>query len=485
MSTDNFSHREKSWPSTFQTFIEKNKDMCNVIWVSNDMLQYKQLLPVIKQYPDNPVLVTDDDIIRDRRWVETFYNDHIIYPDDVIVGAVFDTLNSRLNYIDRRKSGHNIRQPMTPGMIFNFSKYQAGIGGALFPPHTFTDPRFFDEKMIIHTCYKDASLWYWTFNILEGKQIRLSSMIFSINLIKETQEETLYSRNDNEYNEYFNNIKNSLPEVSDLLHKRQNKILVSFNFNRAYINNIKVCVNSILRQTKHIEKKCITIYRNDYGLLPNDILQIFENNNIEVIIADEDLSEYNAYYYPMLKYPDYAVIIVKCNIVYNSNVINNIYNNYLRYPYAVIAQRCSVIHFVNKKVILYNAWSFDYPNSLQPLYNIVADPVAAVLYPPNSLGINRDFTKVIRSFIGYEELYMKYIENIRNIPVYCTGDNNDFNYIDDPNLNKYKLSLYKDRCQQYYDMYGILNNTNIESSYNTYKDYNSEFNNMIQLKRKM
>ena len=479
LAVPNFPNKEKDLPTDLLEIVNNN-DNVEILWYDKDIRSHKKLIPVLKKYPDTPILLTDDDILRNKLWIQTFYNDHIKYPNDVIIGSSFDTVDRKMNFDSGRLQQGKIHMTITPGIIFNFSRPANGLGGTLYPANTFSDPRFFDEDLMMKECESDDELWQWCFNIIEGKTIRQVSKSYNIEVIKEAQHISLHNENIVKTPKYFKRLLTIFPEFKEKLEQNQNKIILSIGFDISYLEYLIKSIQSMLHQSKTIDKKCITIYRQDYIQIEDKIIKFLKDHDIEIIVVDNDFKEYNKLYYPMVKYPNYAVIALNANMLYKYGYISQMFDMYLKYPYSIIAYRCSAIGFNRRKVTPYKAWAFDYPMSSFPAYNLVADPFAGILYPANSLGINQDFTRVIKSFIGYEELYLKYIENIRSVPTFSIGNHSNYQYLGKMDTKKYKIFLYKDRCQQYYDMYQILNNTKYKSEFNVDKKFTSEFNDKIK-----
>lgn len=218
-----FPNKEKDLPDDL--VLMHNANLFEIIWTPTNTFSHKKLLPTLKRYPNNPILVTDEDLLRPQDWLKTFINDHKTYPNDVLVGGcVFDvcfdgdTFNpkKRFKFDDCDCVGKEIihRRPAN------------GFGGVLYPAHTFTDERFFDEELMMKlSAYSDES-WQFCFNIMGDKTIRWISKHFEFQHYQQkgsmiNSMTNLRSRNkNNSYIAIYNNLMTYFPEFKEKLKRK-------------------------------------------------------------------------------------------------------------------------------------------------------------------------------------------------------------------------------------------------------------------------
>ena len=63
-----------------------NNISVEIIWDDGNIMSHKKLMPTLEKYPDNPILVVDDDKFQQKGWLEQFIQDHKAYPSDIIYG---------------------------------------------------------------------------------------------------------------------------------------------------------------------------------------------------------------------------------------------------------------------------------------------------------------------------------------------------------------------------------------------------------------
>ena len=140
-----------------------------LIW-SDNLRSHKKLMPTLEKYPDNAVLVVDDDIEMSGGWLQTFLSDHEAYPNDIIYGQSMEVL-----YVNRsgriKVYGHTQPFPNS-GKPTLLDKPASGAAGTLFPSRTFTDARFFDMQLAMTLSPTCDESWQYCFAIIENRSFR-------------------------------------------------------------------------------------------------------------------------------------------------------------------------------------------------------------------------------------------------------------------------------------------------------------------------
>lgn len=205
LSYEEFPKYEQDLPLDIRLMSDNN--VIELIWYKN-IKSHKKLMPVLAKYPDNAILVVDDDIIRESDWCETFLKDHTAHPTDIIAGLVLYTLDETTQTFVRHKNfkfGYDCY-----GKIIKNGRPANGAGGTLYPAHTFTDKRFFDEQLFMSLSPTSDESWQFYFNYKEHKHIRLLSKFYDNrkNTIAGTQEipTALYKVNKPKYNDIWKNL---------------------------------------------------------------------------------------------------------------------------------------------------------------------------------------------------------------------------------------------------------------------------------------
>ena len=134
-----------------------------IIWYKKNIRSHKKLIPTLKKYPNNPILIIDDDNKRDDGFIQAFLDDHKKYPNDIIFGYSRFVFNKNYKFMKRKKIKEN---------EYILARPSNGLGGTLYPPNTFTDKRFFYENIFMKLPPSSDEIWQWCFVIIENKNFR-------------------------------------------------------------------------------------------------------------------------------------------------------------------------------------------------------------------------------------------------------------------------------------------------------------------------
>jgi len=206
LSIPEFPNKELDLPSDLLNFIYL--EGIEIIWYNKNIRSHKKLIPTLKKYPNNPILIIDDDIIRQEGFLKTFLDDHKKFPNDIIFGYSKYVLNKEFKFIKKKKINNN---------EIKLSRPSNGLSGTLYPPNTFTDKRFFDEDIFMKLSPSSDESWQWCFLIMSNKKLRKLSKNFSIKPIPKSQKISLYKENKKNYNKITKNLYEYFPEFKKQL----------------------------------------------------------------------------------------------------------------------------------------------------------------------------------------------------------------------------------------------------------------------------
>jgi len=227
LCTEEFPNREKDLPTYLKLMNENN--LFEIIWTPRNIYSHKKLMPTIAKYPNNAILVCDEDIIHPKDWLSYFIKDHKKYPTDILVGGcVYDVafVNGKFNPTYK----HYQDKPEFAGKEIINRRPANGYGGVLYPSGTFTDKRFYDIDLAMKLSkYSDES-WQYCFNIIEHRTLRWISKIFNHNAGAQkgsfdtsmgkmrSQLKTITN-----YDTIYNTLFDAFPEFKTELQKKLNK----------------------------------------------------------------------------------------------------------------------------------------------------------------------------------------------------------------------------------------------------------------------
>jgi len=204
LSKPEFPNREKDLPSELLMLIENN--LIELLWCEHNTRSHKKLMPTLEKYPDNPILIIDDDQLRPEGWLKIFIDDHNKWPNDILAGRIQQ----------REINGKFIWKPISDnerGKIIEYGRSQNGRGGTLYPPHIFTDKEFFDENLYMK--YSSSSDESWQYFWLKKHNIwcrATSNYIKDEHLVIKDAQKTALWETEN-HGEKYNNILNLLTKT--------------------------------------------------------------------------------------------------------------------------------------------------------------------------------------------------------------------------------------------------------------------------------
>jgi len=270
LAKEEFINGVKDLPLDVQKLIENG--WIKMIWHHN-ILSHKKLMPILQKYPENDILIVDDDVKRIYNFIELFQNEHRLYPTDIICGTFVYYYDDKLE-MKRLKGYKNNKQREinpVPNIIFQTARPANGLGGVLYPKNTFSDQRFFNETLYTNLSLTSDEIWQYTFIVIENKILRQTSFIIdnSVNLIEKTQKmkSALSIINKKNYPLINDKIINFFPEYKIKSFERQKKILVSLTSNKYRFKSFKLVLKSIFNNTMKPSKIVLTIAKEDFFFL--------------------------------------------------------------------------------------------------------------------------------------------------------------------------------------------------------------------------
>lgn len=153
LSEDQFPNKEEDLP---YTLLDYKKFGLDIRFVKGDIKAYKKVLPALKDFCDDIIIIVDDDLIYDVDMVEALYRGYLEYPNAIIASRVhlpkFDEEGYILPYPKWQKQcAHDLYKP-THQWFFT------GGAGTLIPPHIY-DEEIFNEDVIKECAPHADDIW--------------------------------------------------------------------------------------------------------------------------------------------------------------------------------------------------------------------------------------------------------------------------------------------------------------------------------------
>lgn len=153
LSKEQFLKREADLPET----LLKMKDYgVEIEWCDGDIKAYKKFLPALKEYPDDILIIVDDDLVYDPEMIEKLYNAHKKCPNCIIASrcheiGVDDSGKLESYKVWKKECAYDEDQT-------KHHWFFTGGAGTLFPPHVFGS-EIFDVDTIQKLCPWADDIW--------------------------------------------------------------------------------------------------------------------------------------------------------------------------------------------------------------------------------------------------------------------------------------------------------------------------------------
>lgn len=187
---------------------------------------------------------------------------------------------------------------------------------------------------------------------------------------------------------YF--IKYRFKTSKDVGINNDSDIIVSLTSFPARIDRVWITIETLLNQTHKPKKIILWLAKNQFEdnmSLPKSLTKLIKRG-LEVRFCD-DLRSHKKYYYTMKEFSENIIITVDDDIIYPSDLIENLYNTYKIFPNAICCNWSHQIVFdENKKLKKYDEWHDGNGILTIPRFDTIPIGYAGVLYPPNCLDNN-------------------------------------------------------------------------------------------------
>lgn len=165
LAKEQFPNGEKDIP---QIVLDLQKNGLTIKWCE-DLRSYKKLLPSLKEYPDDIIVIVDDDIYYPQNWLEKLYKEHLKTP-----GCVIGHRCHRI-MLDKDGKPKPYKQWNKNSTLHctkpSYRNFLTGCGGILYPPHCLYQDVDNITDIRELAPYAD-DIWFWAMSLLKGTKIR-------------------------------------------------------------------------------------------------------------------------------------------------------------------------------------------------------------------------------------------------------------------------------------------------------------------------
>lgn len=201
---------------------------------------------------------------------------------------------------------------------------------------------------------------------------------------------------------------------------RDEEVIVSLTSHGERLKNVHMTIRSIFNQTYKADK-IILYLGSDVSMtdLPNTLTNLKEYG-LEIRYMQENIKSHKKYFYAMKEFPTSLIVTIDDDLLYPSELIENLIKMHNHFPQAVIASRVHEIYLDSYgKVLPYRKWGWE-SDAVQdaPSFKYLATGCGGILYPPETLApdmLNIDLIQKLA--LQADDLWLKVAETRAHTPI--------------------------------------------------------------------
>lgn len=203
LSEEQFPEREGNLP---EDVLQMRKYGVEIRWCKGDAKAYKKVLPALKAFPNDLLIIIDDDLEYRIDFLELLYKAHLKYPEAIIASRVHRLVldeNGNLAPYEKWEKECNYDTNQV-----KYDWFFTGGAGTLLPPHIFGE-EIFNEAIIKELCPHADDIWLnvnAAINKVPIVNIAINNECRSSLCIDGTQDVKLYDVNREQNNTQLKNL---------------------------------------------------------------------------------------------------------------------------------------------------------------------------------------------------------------------------------------------------------------------------------------
>ena len=397
-------NKRQYFSKEFISFIEENGIQLKVI--KNRYIFQNRLITIFQNWPDNPILLINENIIFPEGLLEMYIDAHKKYPNDIIASTIQYFIGQNFE-IKSFSEGYNGKYFGTfnhiSNLVFNFAFINIELGGALFPPNAFKSKIFHNLNFFLQISPKSIDFWISCFIMIENKVLRQSLKIFDFSNYVINKDDFI-NENSSIYEDNLRRMFLYFPWFKKIINKRQKKVIISLTSYPQRFEFLPSVFESIKNQSILIRNIKLILSKSEKKLF-KDVIK-----GVDIMTVKKDLKPHKKYYYTMSKYKDHAIITLDDDTIYCNNMLNSLFNSYLDHPNIVSGRAGHYMKYKdNGELKGYLSW-FTSTNSVKNIdYNIFLIGVGGIIYPPDILNIKEQYLDMINEFLIGDDFFLKHL----------------------------------------------------------------------------
>lgn len=221
------------------------------------------------------------------------------------------------------------------------------------------------------------------------------------------------------------------------------KVIVNLTSFPERIKCVAQAIRSLQKQTIRVHKIILWLAKEQFANqeLPETLTKLI-GKDFDIRWCNEDLRPHKKYFYAFKEFSNCINITVDDDIYYDRSTIENLLISYIKYPYAISANRVHRMKIDKSGNILpYSTWDREFNKYHHPSMELFATGVGGVLYPPfifdKKIALN--IKTIIETCLDADDIWLKFNAIYTNTPVVLASEKFHLNFIE----NSQEVSLWK------------------------------------------
>lgn len=217
---------------------------------------------------------------------------------------------------------------------------------------------------------------------------------------------------------------------------RDEKIIVSMTSFPARIRFVPVTLERLMNQTVKPDRIILWLSEDNFPNKENDLpyrLLQMRSRGLEIKWCKGDDKSYKKLLPALLDFPKDLLITVDDDLVYDVDLIENLYEGHRMFPDAIIASRVHKIVFDSEgNIAPYKEWEKEINFDIyEPRTDLFATTGAGTLFPPNSLNEEVFNLDSIRELCPHaDDIWTKVMSVMNGTKIVHTGKNRRLRYVE-------------------------------------------------------
>lgn len=213
------------------------------------------------------------------------------------------------------------------------------------------------------------------------------------------------------------------------------KVIISLTSYPKRIGYVQQVLDTIYRQTMQPDEIVLWLAEEEFPRkemeLPRKLNDLVKAEKLTIYWCD-NLKPHKKYFYAFQKYPYDLIITIDDDIEYPCDMVETLYNSYLKHPKAVSALRTHLMVYDKKDGLLpYRYWLMEYDGCVdRESLQLFCTGAGGILYPAKLFNAKMlDKTAIMDNCLNADDIWLKLMELANGIPIVLARRHQPLKYI--------------------------------------------------------